>query len=72
MTLLRGMVSGLRQCVAGLHGGFTGSSSMAAIPFVIESEGRGERSYDIYSRLLKDRIICLMTPVSCNLEALSQ
>ena len=34
------------------------------IPFVIENEGRGERSYDIYSRLLKERIVCLMTPVS--------
>jgi ATP-dependent Clp protease, proteolytic subunit ClpP len=29
------------------------------IPFVIETTGRGERSYDIYSRLLKDRIILL-------------
>lgn len=29
------------------------------IPFVIESSGRGERAYDIYSRLLKDRIIFL-------------
>ena len=30
---------------------------MALIPYVIEQTGRGERSYDIYSRLLKDRII---------------
>ena len=29
------------------------------IPYVIERTGRGERSYDIYSRLLKDRIILL-------------
>ena len=29
------------------------------IPYVIEQTGRGERSYDIYSRLLKDRIIFL-------------
>ncbi|MCI7404107.1 MAG: ATP-dependent Clp protease proteolytic subunit, partial [Pyramidobacter sp.] len=29
------------------------------IPFVIEQTGRGERSYDIYSRLLKDRIVFL-------------
>jgi len=34
------------------------------IPFVIEQTGRGERSYDIYSRLLKDRIIFLGTPVN--------
>ena len=33
------------------------------IPMVVESTNRGERSYDIYSRLLKDRIIFLGTPV---------
>ena len=32
---------------------------MALIPYVIESTSRGERSFDIYSRLLKDRIIFL-------------
>lgn len=32
---------------------------MALIPYVIEQTGKGERSYDIYSRLLKDRIIFL-------------
>ena len=32
---------------------------MPVIPYVIEQDGRGERSYDIYSRLLKDRIIFL-------------
>lgn len=32
---------------------------MSTIPYVIESSGRGERSYDIYSRLLKDRIIMI-------------
>ena len=34
------------------------------IPTVIEQTGRGERAYDIYSRLLKDRIIFLGTPVT--------
>jgi ATP-dependent Clp protease protease subunit len=34
------------------------------VPVVIEKESRGERSYDIYSRLLKDRIIMLDTDVS--------
>ncbi|MBQ7545112.1 MAG: ATP-dependent Clp endopeptidase proteolytic subunit ClpP [Synergistaceae bacterium] len=34
------------------------------IPYVIEQTGRGERSYDIYSRLLKDRIIFLGTEIS--------
>lgn len=39
------------------------------IPFVIEQTGIGERSYDIYSRLLKERIIFLMTPV-CRLKVI--
>jgi ATP-dependent Clp protease protease subunit len=34
------------------------------VPMVVEQTNRGERSYDIYSRLLKDRIIFLGTPVS--------
>ncbi|XP_033122358.1 ATP-dependent Clp protease proteolytic subunit, mitochondrial-like isoform X2 [Anneissia japonica] len=33
------------------------------VPIVIEQTGRGERAYDIYSRLLKERIICLMGPI---------
>jgi len=36
----------------------------ALIPMVVEQEPRGERSYDIYSRLLKDRIIMLDTDVN--------
>ena len=38
----------------------------ALIPIVIEQTSRGERSYDIYSRLLKDRIIMLGTPIDDN------
>lgn len=41
----------------------TNNRSNLLIPTVIESEGRMERAYDIYSRLLKDRIIFLGTPV---------
>jgi ATP-dependent Clp protease protease subunit len=37
---------------------------MSFIPMVIEQTGRGERSYDIYSRLLRDRIVFLGTPIS--------
>ena len=37
---------------------------MSYIPYVIEQTGRGERSYDIYSRLLKDRIIMLSGEVN--------
>ncbi|MBX6352159.1 MAG: ATP-dependent Clp endopeptidase proteolytic subunit ClpP [Thermoflavifilum sp.] len=36
---------------------------MSLIPYVIEQTSRGERSYDIYSRLLKDRIIFLGMPI---------
>lgn len=36
---------------------------MTVIPYVIEQTGRGERTYDIYSRLLKDRIIFLSGPI---------
>jgi len=38
-------------------------SPKALIPYVIEQTHAGERSYDIYSRLLKDRIIMLGTPI---------
>lgn len=37
--------------------------SAPLVPIVIEQTGRGERAYDIYSRLLKERIICMMGPV---------
>jgi len=37
---------------------------MAYVPVVVEQSGRGERSYDIYSRLLKDRIIFLSDEVN--------
>jgi ATP-dependent Clp protease, protease subunit len=36
---------------------------IVGVPFVIEETARGERSFDIYSRLLKDRIVVLGTPV---------
>lgn len=34
------------------------------VPFVLEQTGRGERQYDIYSRLLKDRIVLLGSPIN--------
>ena len=37
---------------------------LGLIPMVIEQSGRGERSYDIYSRLLKERVIFLVGPVT--------
>lgn len=40
------------------------------IPMVVEKTGRGERAYDIYSRLLKDRIIFIGTPIDDNVASL--
>ncbi|MCR9119082.1 MAG: ATP-dependent Clp protease proteolytic subunit, partial [bacterium] len=39
---------------------------MTLVPIVVEKDGRDERAYDIYSRLLKDRIIFLGTQVDSN------
>src|SRR5687768_16673555 len=40
------------------------TSGLGLIPMVIETSGRGERAYDIYSRLLKERVIFLVGPVT--------
>ena len=40
------------------------------IPMVVEQSNRGERAYDIYSRLLKERIIFLVGPVNDNAATL--
>ncbi len=40
---------------------------MAYVPYVVDNTGREERVYDIYSRLLKDRIIFLGTQVTADL-----
>ncbi|MDQ3185806.1 MAG: ATP-dependent Clp endopeptidase proteolytic subunit ClpP [Pseudomonadota bacterium] len=39
-------------------------NNLGLIPMVIETSGRGERAYDIYSRLLKERVIFLVGPVT--------
>ncbi len=43
---------------------------MALVPMVVEQTGRGERAYDIYSRLLKERIIFLGSPIDDNIASL--
>ncbi len=43
---------------------------MNLIPMVVEQDGRGERAFDIYSRLLKDRIIFLGTAIDDNVANL--
>ena len=44
----------------------TEPSNLGLVPMVIEQSGRGERAYDIYSRLLKERIVFLVGPVNDN------
>ena len=40
------------------------AKDLGLIPMVIEQSGRGERAYDIYSRLLKERVVFLVGPVT--------
>ncbi len=40
------------------------AQALGLVPMVIEQSGRGERSYDIYSRLLKERVVFLVGPVN--------
>ena len=41
-------------------------TNLGLVPMVIEQSGRGERAYDIYSRLLKERVVFLVGPVNDN------
>lgn len=43
---------------------------MSLVPYVVEQDGRGERSYDIFSRLLKDRIVMLNDEVNSTTASL--
>ena len=43
---------------------YTETTGLGMVPIVIEQSGRGERAYDIYSRLLRERIIFLVGPVN--------
>ena len=40
------------------------TNNLGLVPMVIETSGRGERAYDIYSRLLRERIVFLIGPVN--------
>jgi ATP-dependent Clp protease protease subunit len=44
--------------------GALGTQGLGLVPMVVEQSGRGERAYDIYSRLLKERVIFLVGPVN--------
>ena len=58
----------VRNSIYGGYGSPQASSQeiqgLGMVPMVIEQSGRGERSYDIYSRLLKERVIFLVGPVN--------
>ena len=49
---------------AGIQAGMTDPQGLGLVPMVIEQSGRGERAYDIYSRLLKERVVFLVGPVT--------
>ena len=57
--------SGFTDFYASMHGGDSVTpTGLGYIPMVVEQSGRGERSYDIYSRLLRERVIFLVGPVN--------
>ena len=64
---MSGLIGGGRQGMNWQGGGDTSSldvRNLGLVPMVIEQSGRGERAYDIYSRLLRERVIFLVGPVN--------
>ena len=57
-----GMAPGHRDDYAGM--GYMPATGLGYIPMVIEQSGRGERAFDIYSRLLKERVVFLVGEVN--------
>jgi len=53
-----------------LSPGSASPNSLGLVPMVVETTGRGERAYDIYSRMLKERVIFLVGPVEDNMSNL--
>jgi ATP-dependent Clp protease protease subunit len=47
-----------------IHNSALDTNMLGLVPMVVEQSGRGERAYDIYSRLLKERVIFLVGPVN--------
>ena len=56
--------------VAELQKDSRGPVNLGLVPMVIEQTARGERAYDIYSRLLKERVIFVVGPVEDNMANL--
>ncbi|XP_010522176.1 PREDICTED: ATP-dependent Clp protease proteolytic subunit 2, mitochondrial [Tarenaya hassleriana] len=66
---MRGLISGAKRLwtpslIATKTANTTARRSYSLIPMVIEHSSRGERAYDIFSRLLKERIICINGPIN--------
>ncbi|CAG8538794.1 9883_t:CDS:2 [Diversispora eburnea] len=57
-NLTRSSIINVKRNLITRHSSFS-PKAQALIPFVVEQTSRGERSYDIFSRLLKERIVCL-------------
>ena len=51
-------------------GGALDTRNLGLVPMVIETTGRGERAYDIYSRMLKERVVFLVGPVEDHMSNL--
>lgn len=47
-----------------IHASMSDPQNLGLVPMVVEQSGRGERAYDIYSRLLRDRVVFLVGPVN--------
>ncbi len=54
----------VNQRYEAMSGNFQEPQGLGMVPMVIEQSGRGERAYDIYSRLLKERVVFLVGPVN--------
>ncbi|GFN93225.1 ATP-dependent clp protease proteolytic subunit [Plakobranchus ocellatus] len=66
----RKLLSTSRLLVGSRHIHMSLRHHLPMVPIVIEQTGRGERAYDIFSRLLKERIICIMGGINDELSSL--
>jgi ATP-dependent Clp protease protease subunit len=62
--VLSGTLAAADKEIAMNHNPALDTQALGLIPMVVEQSGRGERSYDIYSRLLKERVIFMVGPVN--------
>lgn len=70
--LVKAVTPGVSRSNVNIHRNLVTSSParLGMVPIVVEQTGRGERAYDIYSRLLRERIICLMGPINDDISSL--